>query len=536
MHSRRSAAAAGLVLVVLLVLGLALPAGASATGAPVRIGCAAPFEPATKWATHSGARTSTATAPFPLPEPDSKANSLRAGSPPPAVPSSSAPVPRDSPTADSRPQSGSLQVQVTASVQNDDIGHNFSVTALVSGGIGPYNYTWSDNASGFLLANVSYASTYVDSPYIDGPNVVSVVVRDSADANATANVTVSVSPPLDAAPYHFGPGETVVYAPLYTDIGVPITIYPDLFGGLPPYTYLWTFGDPTGPLTTPNGTHTYIDPGNYTIHLEVTDWTGATVNATTQVFANSTPIGRLSFPAATDSGVAEGFKLAVINGTPPIAYSLQFGDGNSSSGSIGLGRSAPLIVHPYYLTGVLTVRLTIEDSVGTFLNQAWEISIAPPPSVTSLTPPGPLQPGLAAQFIVNVTGGTQPFRYLWAFGDGADGSGQSVLHTYGTAGSYNVVVSVTDAANYTAVGFVLVVVNPIPSPDAGLIGAAETAVPAFLVGLLAGVMLMVLEARARQRRRQPEAVEPTREDPFRIGPPKSPPALEAGPDEPPPPE
>ncbi|MCI4322580.1 MAG: PKD domain-containing protein [Thermoplasmata archaeon] len=438
------------------------------------------------------------------------------------------------PTFGVRTHSGPLAILLTASALNDDIGHSFHVTALVSGGTGPYNYTWSDNASGFLLANVSYASTYVDSPYIDGPNVVSVVVRDTADANISSNVTVYVSPPLDAAPYYLGPGGIEVFSPLYTDVGQSLTFYPNLFGGLPPYTYLWTFGDPTGPLTTPNGTHVYNAPGNYTVRLQVTDWTGATINATTEVFANATPTGRLGFPSATDSGVAEEFKLAALNGTPPFLYTLQFGDGNSSSGTIGLGRTAPLVVHPYYLTGVLTVRLTLEDAVGSFLNQSWEISIAPPPSVTSIGPPGPLQPGDSAPFLVNVTGGTQPFRYLWSFGDGADGTGPSVTHSYLTAGSYNVVVSVTDAANYTAVGYVLVVVNPTPAPNAGLIGAAETAVPAFLVGLVAGMLIMVLEARSRQRRQHPETPEPVKEDPFRIGPPRSPPALEAGPDETPP--
>jgi PKD repeat protein len=457
-------------------------------------------------------------------------------SPPSVVSSAQPPAAVRHAAAPVRSLSGPLAIQLTASALNDDIGHNFSVTALVSGGTGPYNYTWSDNASGIPIANLSFASTSVVAPYIDGPNVISVVVRDASDSNLSASVTVYVSPPLDAAPYYLGPGGVEVFSPLYTDVGQSITIYPDLFGGLPPYSYLWTFGDPTGPLTTQNGTHVYNAPGNYTIKLQVTDWTGAMVNATTEVIANGTPSGRLGFPQATDSGVAEEFKLAALNGTPPFVYALDFGDGNSSSGAIGLGRSAPLIVHPYYLTGVLTVRLTLEDAVGSFLNQSWEISIAPPPSVTSIGPPGPLQPGLAGQFLVNVTGGTQPFRYLWSFGDGADGSGASVLHTYESVGTYNVVVSVTDAANYTAVGFVLVVVNPTPATDAGLLGAAEAAVPAFLVGLVVGMLIMVLEARSRQRRQNPEAPEPVREDPFRVGPPKSPPALEAGPDETPPPE
>ena len=47
-------------------------------------------------------------------------------------------------------------------------------------------------------------------------------------------------------------------------------------GGTPPYAYAWTFGDNSVPSSAPNPTHTYTQPGTYSVTLQVTDSTGAT--------------------------------------------------------------------------------------------------------------------------------------------------------------------------------------------------------------------------------------------------------------------
>lgn len=52
-------------------------------------------------------------------------------------------------------------------------------------------------------------------------------------------------------------------------------------------------------------------------------------------------------------------------------------------------------------------------------------------------------------FTSAVTGGTAPYRYSWDFGDGATSTNVSPSHTYANAGSYAVVLIVTDSANMT---------------------------------------------------------------------------------------
>jgi hypothetical protein len=71
---------------------------------------------------------------------------------------------------------------------------------------------------------------------------------------------------------------------------------------------------------------------------------------------------------------------------------------------------------------------------------------------------------LSVSFTANTAGGTSPYAFSWAFGDGATGSGQTVSHTYTTLGSYTSSVTVTDSTGAAASGSVgISVVVPPPT-------------------------------------------------------------------------
>jgi PKD repeat protein len=55
------------------------------------------------------------------------------------------------------------------------------------------------------------------------------------------------------------------------------------------------------------------------------------------------------------------------------------------------------------------------------------------------------------EFQANLTGGTEPYTYIWNFGDGSEESDeQTVLHTFDEAGTYNVTLATTDIDNQNA--------------------------------------------------------------------------------------
>jgi hypothetical protein len=56
----------------------------------------------------------------------------------------------------------------------------------------------------------------------------------------------------------------------------------------------------------------------------------------------------------------------------------------------------------------------------------------------------------AVQFTGTASGGTTPYTWAWTFGDGGTAVVQNPTHTYTTAGTYNVTLTVTDAVAGTA--------------------------------------------------------------------------------------
>jgi len=72
--------------------------------------------------------------------------------------------------------------------------------------------------------------------------------------------------------YAFGRGELIADAngPYYGDIDKEIQFTGTVFGGIPPYTYHWDFGD-GNESEEQNPRHTYTNIGNYTVTFTVTD-------------------------------------------------------------------------------------------------------------------------------------------------------------------------------------------------------------------------------------------------------------------------
>ena len=130
-----------------------------------------------------------------------------------------------------------------------------TVTAqvVISGGQAPYNYTWQlGDGSTSTGQTISYMYEH------SGDYTLHVTVTDAN--NEMQSFATSVSPKVPfTAQAHYNANRLLV------------NFNSDLQGGFNNYTYTWDFGDSSTVSRLANPSHTYSEPGSYTVTLTVSD-------------------------------------------------------------------------------------------------------------------------------------------------------------------------------------------------------------------------------------------------------------------------
>jgi hypothetical protein len=159
-----------------------------------------------------------------------------------------------------------------------------------------------------------------------------------------------------------------------------------------------------------------------------------------------------------------------------------------------------------------------------------DLSVTLDASATSVTAGG------SVTFSARPVGGTAPLEYAWSFGDGTASTAPAPpAHTYSSAGSYTVNLTVTDAVGNSANRSVTIVVGT--GPAKGPLGLGTTDL--YLIGAILFVLVAVVIALVVMRRQKPPRSAPV---PYRLpprrptgsqSPPVPPGALRRAPGEPP---
>ena len=280
----------------------------------------------------------------------------------------------------------------------------------------------------------------------EGVYDVTLTITDSENntKQETLIITVSDKGKSPEAKIVTTPAVLAGKAPFRVELDASSSIDPD--GEI--VSYKWTF--PEGPEETgPKTEYTFTKPGQYPIILEIEDNDGK--KGTTSVVAVVNEQG-LTPPVAkidTDPSPAQGLAPLIItfdaskSNDPDgdiISYSWDFGDKSKE-----VLTTAPTISHKFEKVGIWPVTLTITDNDG--LTETADIKIA----VTNSTPTAVIIPSKVsgiAPVVINFDASDSSgdiTNYSWNFGDGKKDSGMNIKHTFENAGTFKVVLTITDA-------------------------------------------------------------------------------------------
>jgi PKD repeat protein len=295
-----------------------------------------------------------------------------------------------------------------------------------------------------------------------GTFAVVLVVQDNSGNRGTATQTVGVTEGSS-------PSASFVYSP--ANPAENETIYFNASQSNDPdgtiESFDWDFGDGT----TGKGetvTHKYGSSGSYTVLLKVTDDDGNidTASQTVSVGDNQSPVASF-FYTPSNPVVNQVIQFNATESHDPdgtiVSYQWDFGDG--TPGAVGV-----LVDHHFSSKGTYTVYLRVTDNSGNTDSASQTITVSDNQSPTASFVYSPTNPVVGDRVHFNASESTDPDGTItswdWDFGDGRHGSGVEVNHPYSDAGTYTVVLVVTDDSGNTDSGSKTITISAAGMPIA----------------------------------------------------------------------
>ncbi|MGB9135286.1 MAG: PKD domain-containing protein [Candidatus Bathyarchaeia archaeon] len=293
----------------------------------------------------------------------------------------------------------------------------------------------------------------------DGTNATDIVTSHTYSSNGTFTVTLMVTD-NDGATNTKSATKTILYnnppvalftesaETVYTGDGITFNASGSYDSDGSIVSYFWTFGD-SATATGIVVTRAYVDDGTHMITLTVTDNLGAIGSSSVaKTVLNRMPIasftestetvftGETIYFSASSSYDSDGFI---------ISYFWTFGDGTNATGVTAS--------HTYNDNGIYSVALTVTDNDGA------TSSTTAAKTVTNRTPVASFTESASAVYTGTVINFTSPsydpdgavISHFWTFGDGTNGTGITVSHSYLDNGVHTVTLTVTDDDGATAV-------------------------------------------------------------------------------------
>ena len=234
-----------------------------------------------------------------------------------------------------------------------------------------------------------------------------------------------------------------------------VSFQSNVSGGVPPLSYEWDFGDGDTAYVA-NPSHLFEEEGEYTVRFTVSDRIDQTCTRTIDITVTaglscSLAVSTTAGPApleVTFTGIAMG-------GQPPYYYEWTFSDLYDWFGS-----EDSTYTKVFDTAGVYTANLTIWDAREQQCQTSVEITVSPEFFCEVVAEPDSGAAPLAVAFAAEVSGGTEPYSYLWTFGDDSTSTEANPAHVYAAGGEYTATLTVTDATDAECLSMVEIMVGP----------------------------------------------------------------------------
>jgi PKD repeat protein len=351
------------------------------------------------------------------------------------------------------PRDGSSQSTITVLVRNESgqgvAGQRVRVGAsagtvsqseVVTGGDGRATFTLTAPPAGSTGNSIDVFATPA------GADQANAVTRTLAiGVLGTSNATAP-TPQFTVTPANPGVRDTVTFdASATTDEGAACGS-------------ACTFTFDMGDGTTKTGrivTHSFNSAARFNVVLTVTDAAGTTATTQQAVTVTAVPAPTVTLSVAPNPPLAGQQATFTANATPAAGhtitnYSWSFGDGTSRE------TTQPSTVKTYTSQGVYVVTVVVTDNTGQTGSVSQQITIASSAINASISF-SPTNPQLGQRVQFTALNPTAPngatiaeSGFEWNFGDPASGSnntatGQNVEHTFGSANTFVVRLTITDS-------------------------------------------------------------------------------------------
>lgn len=321
---------------------------------------------------------------------------------------------------------------INASPDPVDVNKTLNLSVSVSGGVPPYEVSWTGMPKGCTSANLTNLTC---SPSQVGYYIVQAWVNDSNGSSAKSvgrNVTVN--------PVFAGSGGV---SPSAGPKPLNVSFYSFPYGGSSPYSFHWMFGDGGGSVLG-NVTHSYPAAGVYAVLYWQNDSGGGTYawNTSVTVVAQTLTVS-MSSRQSIDIGQSIQFSANVSGGTG--IYSIGWSGLPSPclpANSTRLTSCQPTTVGSYPM-GVF-----VHDTAHELANVQSTFSVYAPPSVKWLRASTySLDVGQSTMLNVAPVNGTGTFKFTWlGLPTGCSPQNLSFIDCAPSApGSYPINVSLIDS-------------------------------------------------------------------------------------------